>query len=195
MAAPAPRVAPATVRDETPIDLAAALRIAARGLGLAAIFGLAIGARYGALSMAIHAVGVPLGLLSAVGLSAPAAAIGLAHLNLPVDLKALTQGAAEGLATTGLVLAGLAPGALLVTVTCETPFGAAALAIAGLCLACVFGARRLWQLVGSASESVGAAVVSYIMLLGLFFVAALIAARAWWLLLPMLGGPLAGGAS
>ncbi len=164
-----------------------------QGVALAAVFGLAIGARYGALSMAIHAVGVPLGMLAAVGLSAPAAAIAFSHFDLPVDLVALWRGAADALQTSGRLLSGFAPGALLVTVTCETPLGAAAAAIAGLALASVLGARRLWSAIGAARQTGLGTAWSYGMLLGLLLVAGLIAARAWWLLLPMLGGPLATG--
>lgn len=163
---------------------------ALQGVASAGVFGLAIGARYGVLSMAIHAVGVPLGMLAAVGLSAPAAAIAFSHFDLPVDLAALWRGAAEALQTSGRALFGLAPGALLITVTCETPLGAAAAAIAGLLLASLLGARRLWSAVGATRQSAIAAVWSYCMLLGLFLIAGLIAARTWWLLLPMLGGPL-----
>jgi hypothetical protein len=137
-----------------------------QGVALAAVFGLAIGARYGALSMAIHAVGVPLGMVAAVGLSAPAAAIAFSHFDLPVDLVALWRGAADA---------------------------AAAAAIAGLALASVLGARRLWSALGAARQTELGTVWSYCMLLGLLLVAGLIAARAWWLLLPMLGGPLATG--
>jgi hypothetical protein len=171
------------------------MEMALRGTFLSAIFGLAVGARYGALSMAVHAVGVPLGMLAAVGLSAPAAAIAFSHFDLPVDLSALWRGAASALYTAGRALSGLAPGALLVTVTCETPLGAALTAIAGLTLASVLGARRLWNAVGSGAPIFGDALWSYCMLLGLFLVAGLIAARSWWLLLPMLGGPLATGSA
>jgi len=48
---------------------------------LAGIFAIAIGARYGALSLAIHAVGVPLGLAAVAVLGGPAFFVGCA-LNL-----------------------------------------------------------------------------------------------------------------
>ena len=52
---------------------------------------------------------------------------------------------------------------------------------------------RLWSAIGAARQTGLGTAWSYGMLLGLLLVAGLIAARAWWLLLPMLGGPLATG--
>ncbi len=89
------------------------------GLGLSACFGLAIGARYGVAAMAVHAAGVPLGFAVAAGLAAPALCIGVAHFDLPIDALAVARAVARGLGAAGRVLAGLAPAALLLTVTPE----------------------------------------------------------------------------
>src|SRR6185312_8498155 len=106
------------------------------GLGLAAIYGAALGARAGGAALLGHAVGVPAALLAAFGLGTPALTIALAFFDAPVDPPAAAAAAARGVASAGIVLAGLAPAAALFVVSSERP-GAAALA-AGIGLAAGF---------------------------------------------------------
>ena len=104
------------------------------GLALSASFGLAIGARYGVAAMAVHAAGVPLGFAVAAGLAAPALCIGVAHFDLPIDAQAVARAVTRGLWVAGRALAGLAPAALLLTVTPESPVSSAIFAALGLAL-------------------------------------------------------------
>ena len=79
------------------------------GLGLAALYGLALGARTGGVSFLRHGVGVPAALAVSLGIGVPALYIGLALLDAPVDLARAFRAASRATFTTGLVLAGLAP--------------------------------------------------------------------------------------
>jgi hypothetical protein len=165
------------------------LRRVATGLALAAIYGLAIGARYGVASMAVHAAGAPLALLAVAAFAAPAFYIGIAHANLPVSLETLRGAVARGVATVGLVLAGLAPGALLVTVTTEGGLSAAVIGGLGLLAAGTLGLRHtmreLLLRVSDADPAKRRRAKLLSTVFALFVV--VLAARVWWLVLPMLG--------
>ncbi len=167
------------------------VRRALAGLSLSALFGLAIGARYGALSMAVHAVGVPAGFLASLALSLPALCIFVAHFDLPLDTRRVVHAATRAIAVSGLVLAGLAPGAALLCITPESPEAAACFAVLGLGLGSLCGVRELALTMQASSE--GRRLTLVLLLSGFVVMAALVALRAWWLLLPMLGR--AGGAS
>lgn len=160
------------------------IRRTALGLSLAGLFGLAIGFRYGLASMAIHAVGVPLGYVAAVGLALPALCIFAAHFDLPVDTRAVVHAVTRGVSVAGLVLAGIAPGALLLTATSESHGVAAVYACLGLALASGIGVREVAHRLGGVTSGRFALLFCF----GAFVVlAGLLAARAWWLVLPMLG--------
>jgi hypothetical protein len=155
----------------------------AAGLALTAIYGLALGARFGVPAMAAHAAGVPLALVAVAVLGAPAFYIGLAHTGIDVDGRALVAAVARGVATSGVVLAGLAPALALMAVCCESAAGVAWYGAAGLAVGGLLGLRALYREL-PASHSGGARVVR-----GFFAVfAALLAARVWWLVLPLFGG-------
>jgi hypothetical protein len=160
------------------------IRRTAIGLSLAGLFGLAIGFRHGLASMAVHAVGVPLGYIAAVGLALPALCIFAAHFDLPVDTRAVVHAVTCGVSVAGLVLAGIAPGALLLTATSESHTVAAGYACLGLALGSVIGVREVAERLGGVISGRFALLVCF----GAFVVlAGLLAARAWWLVLPMLG--------
>jgi len=160
-------------------------RRALAGLSLSALFGVVIGARYGVASMAVHGVGVPLGFVVGAGLALPALCIFVAHFDLPVDTRAVVHAVARGIAVTGLVLAGLAPGALLLTLSAETSLGASCFGALGLMLASLIG---VGEVVKSLQSFVQAEYWSLKALLLLFVImAGLLAARTWWFVLPMLG--------
>jgi hypothetical protein len=160
------------------------IRRAAIGLSLAGLFGLAIGFRYGLGSMAVHAVGVPLGYVAAVGLALPALCIFVAHFDLPVDTRAVVHAVTRGISVAGLVLAGISPGVLLLTATTESRAMAAVFAGAGLALGSGVGVREVALRLGGVVSGRFALLFCF----GAFVVlASVLAARAWWLVLPMLG--------
>lgn len=160
------------------------------GLGLAALYGLALGARGGGMSFLRHAAGVPLALLLAFGVGIPALYIVLALIDAPVAVASIGAAATRATATAGLVLAGLAPAAALFVVSSEKQ-GAAAFA-AGVGLA-VGGAFGLGNVVSDLRRSLLAARPAKRLAadlafagFGLFAVVALL--RGWMSLLPLLGG-------
>jgi hypothetical protein len=82
---------------------------AAGGLCLAAIFGLALGAREGGSSFLWHALGVPAGPALILALGVPALYIAIASFDVPLNALDLAHCAARGTAACGMVLGGLAP--------------------------------------------------------------------------------------
>jgi hypothetical protein len=159
-------------------------RRAAIGLALAGLFGLAIGFRYGLASMAVHAVGVPLGYVAAVGLALPALCIFVAHFDLPFDTRVVVHAVTRGLSVAGLVLAGIAPAALLLTATTESNVAAAFYAVLGLALGSGIGVREVASRLGGVTSGRFVLLACFLAFVAL---AAVLAARAWWLVLPMLG--------
>jgi hypothetical protein len=176
----------ASSRSFSPRDEAARAGV---GLALAAVYGLALGARTGGASLLWHGFGVPAALGVSLGIGVPALYIGLALLDAPVDLPQALRAASRATATTGLVLAGLAPAALLFVISSELPGAAALAALVGLRggfalgLACVY--RELFaELPGAWGPLRVAATFSF----GLFAAfAATVALRVGWALLPLLG--------
>lgn len=116
------------------------------GLGLAALYGLALGARTGGFSLIQHALAASAGLAAVAVLGIPALFVLLALVNAPVSPSAMLSAGARSLASAGFVLAGLAPSAALLAVTIESPDAAAFVTRAGLTLA---GGIGLFQLTGS----------------------------------------------
>lgn len=163
----------------SPSQLISSLERAAFGLALSALFGAAIAARHGPAAAALHGAGVPLGFAVAVGLGTPALCIGVAHFDLAVDARVAVIAISHAVAAAGRVLAGLAPAALLLTVTPESQLTASAFAALGLLLGSLVGVRAL------RSELSGVPRLFFWVFLP--FVA-LLTARVWWLTLPVLGG-------
>lgn len=160
------------------------------GLCLAAVYGLALGARGGGLELLRHAIGAPLGLLVVAVITAPALFVRLALLDAPLRPSRMVAAVAEGCFSAGLVLAGLAPAAVLLVVSIESNAAAAWMSNLGLCLGGGIGlfsscaalrtslAAGSWQLRGRAFVSVAVFVV----------LSCLLAARVWGAWLPLLGG-------
>jgi hypothetical protein len=160
------------------------------GLGLAALYGLALGARSGRLAFLTHAVGVPAALLAAFGVGIPALYIFLALVDAPVVPAAIAAAATRATATAGLVLAGLAPAAALFVVTSERPGAAALAALVGLSVGGAFG---LGNVVSDLRKSVAAAAPAVRLVADLAFggfglFAVVVSLRVWMSLLPVLGG-------
>lgn len=168
-----------------------AIRVAT-GLGLAALYGLALGVRGGGAGLVAHALGVPLALLVALGLGVPALYIALALFDAPLALPAVVSAAARSAAVSGLVLAGLAPAAALFVVSSERPGAAALTALAGLVLG---GAISLGRLVrelhgGIDRDAFPTRAATQLVLAGFVVFALAVAARIWWATLPVLRGGL-----
>jgi hypothetical protein len=167
-------------------DLARDARRFAAGLGLAGIFGLAVGSRFGAVSMAAHAVGVPLAIVVVALLGTPAFFVGILHGGFDVDPRVLASAVARGAATTGLTLAGFSPAAGLYALSAEEPVSVALLAAAGLGVATLLGQRATFGALPAAAGLRGAPVFLVRIAFALF--AAVLAGRVWWLVLPIFGG-------
>jgi hypothetical protein len=160
------------------------------GLGLAALYGLALGARAGGRSFLAHAAGVPAALAAAIGLGVPALYIVLALFDAPIEAPRVASAASRACAAAGLVLAGLAPAAALFVVSSERPGAAAFAAAAGLATG---GAIGLARLVRELHDALGRARIDIRSIASLAFAgfgvfAVALSFRVWWALLPVLGG-------
>ena len=134
------------LREDGTATAPSLVREAARfacGLGLAAVYGLAIGARDGGHALLTNALGAPSALLAVGALGVPSFAIILALMNAPVDGARLAAVTSRAVATSGLVLAGLAPAATLFAVTSSTRDAAALTAMLGLFVGGALGLARL----------------------------------------------------
>jgi hypothetical protein len=166
-------------------DLARDARRFFAGLSLASVFGLALGARFGFVSMAAHAVGVPLGIVSVALLCTPAFFVGVLHSGLDLDGRALASSIAFGTAAAGLVLAGLAPAMALYSLSAESVESVAALAAFGLVVAGFLGQRATFRALPEEAGLRGARFFVFHWAFSLF--AAALALRVWWLALPIYG--------
>lgn len=172
---------------------ASAMALAQRalsGLGLAALYGLAIGARQGGGLLLGHALGVPLGLLLLGMVGAPCLFVFLALFRANIDGMALVGAFARGMGSAGLLLAGLAPAAALFVVSSATPQAAAFAVLFGLVLS---GGLALGRIVLEILRALWAGgsvsnVAAYGIVGGFAFFAVLLEARIWSAMLPVLGG-------
>lgn len=160
------------------------------GLGLAALYGLALGARSGGTALITHALGASAGLAAVGVLGIPALFVLLALVNAPVSPAAMLSAGARSLASAGFVLAGLAPSAALLAVTIESPHAAAFVTRAGLTLA---GSIGLFQLTGSVRAMLKdlppeARLKCTALLFGFCLFAIMLAARVWYTLPILQGG-------
>ncbi len=145
------------------------------GLGLAALYGLALGARSGGMALAV--------------LGIPALFVLLALVDAPVSPSAMLSAGARSLASAGFVLAGLAPSAALLAVTIESPDAAAFVTRAGLTLA---GGIGLFQLHSSVRAMLTELpperrLKCHALLWGFSLFAIMLAGRVWYTL-PILQG-------
>jgi len=172
--------------------LAGALPRVGAGLGLSALYGVALGTRAGGSSVFEHALGVPAAVLFVMLFGLPALYIVLAFLKTPLGVGDALSATTRATVTTGIVLAGLAPAVALYVVTSDATIAAGVSAALGLALAGFLGLRQLIgtmsrQLKGTDTATFGlATIVSY----GFALFAAVLGARVWMLTLPLLGGGL-----
>jgi hypothetical protein len=177
-----------TPRDGEVRSLAADARRLGVGLGLASLFGGALGLRAGGAAIAGHALGVTAGLFAVAAVAAPAFAIVLALVNAPVDGQTLARATSRAVARAGLLLGGLAPAAALYVVTVEdaitvTIVGLGGLLVAGAVAASSFARELRAPLADAADDTrrwMAVAMPAFILF------AAALAIRVWWLAVPVI---------
>jgi len=160
------------------------------GLGLAGLFGASLGLRVGGAAIASHALGVAAGLTAVAAVASPAFAIVLALVNAPVSGHSLARATAGAVARAGLLLGGLAPAAALYVVTVEDAITVTIVGFGALLLAGIIGATSFAQELRAPLEAASRETqrwMTFAMPAFLLF-AALLAARVWWLALPVLTG-------
>lgn len=190
---PAPLPASFTGALLAPAESFSLSREAARfatGLGLAALYGVALGARHGGAAIFRHAAGVPAAIAAVSCVGVPALYIGLALFDVPIEPTKVASSAARSAAATGLVLAGLAPAAALFVVSSDLPRAAAIAGMIGLAIAGLIGLKGLLrELHGALSEARAATrATAELALVGFAIFAIALSMRIWWSLLPVLGG-------
>jgi hypothetical protein len=160
------------------------------GLLLAAVYGLALGARAGGTELLRHACGAPLGLAVVAAVAAPSLFVRLALIDAPLRPAQLIAAVSRGTFATGLVLAGLAPAATLLVVSIESARAAAWMSGLGLWLAGGIGLLNvlsaLHGALAVADDNVRSRAWLSVMIFALLSVA--LAARAWYAWLPLLAG-------
>ena len=161
------------------------------GLGLAALYGLALGARTGGVSLVQHALAASAGLAAVGVLGIPALFVLLALVDAPVSPGAMLSAGARSLASAGFVLAGLAPSAALLAVTIESPDAVAFVTRAGLTLAGGIGLVQLTSSVRTMLKDLPAErrLKCNALLFGFSLFAIMLAGRVWYTL-PILKGAL-----
>jgi hypothetical protein len=175
---------------DAPLGLAPELGRLAAGLGLSAFYGLALGARAGGAELLKNGLGVPLGLLVLGVVMMPSLTVLFAILDAPVTPARVLSSLARALSAVGLMLAGLAPGAALLSVTVESPELAVSVARYGFLLAGGLGLLGLCVSLGRAlnDAELWVARKGQLFLLGYGVFAVVLATRLWTAFVPMLGG-------
>jgi hypothetical protein len=159
-------------------------------VGLASLFGVAIGLRLGGPAIATHALGVSVGILAVCGLAVPALAIMLALANASVDGLGLARATSRAAATAGLLLAGFAPAAALFAVTVEDAITVTFVGASGLALAGALGMRSfVRELAPQLNDSDDRARRLSKLAVPMFLLfASILGARIWWVMLPIVRG-------
>lgn len=160
------------------------------GLLLAAVYGLALGARGGGAELLRHALGAPLGLALVAAVAAPSLFVRLALIDAPLRPAQMLAAVSRGTFATGLVLAGLAPAATLLVVSIESARAAAWMSGLGLWLAGGIGLVNVLSALQGALATASGSVRSRAWLAVTIFalLSAALAARAWYAWLPLLAG-------
>ncbi|WP_437313028.1 hypothetical protein [Sorangium sp. So ce385] len=161
------------------------------GVGLAALYGLALGARQGGVSLVQHAAGVPAAMVAVACLGVPALTIVLTLFDAPLDPSRALSATARAAAATGLVLGGLAPAAALFVVTSGAHETAAIMGLIGLAVGGVIGVRVLLHDLGAVLRPDRGPLTwsgTTAALLGFAGFAVALALRVWWGTLPILKG-------
>jgi len=188
VSAPQPSLSARLISAETHGVTQEFTRLAA-GLGLAALYGLALGARSGGISLVQHALAASAGLAAVAVLGMPALFVLLALVDAPVSPVALLSAAARSLASAGFVLAGLAPSAALLAVTIDSADAVAFVTRAGLVLAGGIGLFQLTSAVRAMLEHLPAErrLKCNALLFGFCLFTIMLAGRVWYSL-PILKG-------
>ncbi|WP_437720329.1 hypothetical protein [Sorangium sp. So ce861] len=161
------------------------------GVGLASLYGLALGARQGGASLVQHAAGVPAAMVAVACLGVPALTIVLTLFDAPLDPARALSATARAAAATGLVLGGLAPAAALFVVTSGAHETAAMMGLIGLAVGGVMGVRVLLHDLGAVLRPDRGPLTwsgTTAALLGFAGFAVALALRVWWGTLPILRG-------
>lgn len=160
------------------------------GLLLAAVYGLALGARGGGADLLRHACGAPLGLVVVAAVAAPSLFVRLALIDAPLRPAQMVAAISRGTFATGLVLAGLAPAATMLVVSIESARAAAWMSGLGLWLAGGIGLANVLSALQGALGAATGNVRSRAWLAFTIFalLSAALAARAWYAWLPLLAG-------
>ena len=156
--------------------------------GLAAVFGVALGLRHGGASLVLGALGAPAGTLAVAAVAVPAFAIVLALANAPLEAMDLAHATSRAAMRAGLLLAGIAPGMAMLVVTVEETLTVDVMGFAALLFA---GAVAGHGFVSDLRPALGEAprltrAILSVALPAFLLFAAVLAARVWWLSLPML---------
>lgn len=179
-------------RSDTPAapELGVELRRLFGGLCLAAAYGLSLGARGGGLALLRHAAGAPATLLSVGVIAVPSLFVVLSLFDAPITLERTVSATARAAASSGLLLAGIAPATALLLVTIDSPATAAFVAKAGLLLAGCFGGLPLLAAFndGLKGAPAGTRFKGRCALLGFALFGLALATRMAGALLPILGG-------
>ena len=160
------------------------------GLLLAAVYGLALGARGGGTELLRHAWGAPLGLAVVAAVAAPSLFVRLALIDAPLQPAQMVAAISRGTFAAGLVLAGLAPAATLLVVSIESARAAAWMSGLGLWLSGGIGLvnvlAALHGALAVAEDGVRSRAWLSVTIFAVLCVA--LAARAWYAWLPLLAG-------
>jgi hypothetical protein len=162
----------------------------ATSLGLAALYGLALGTRQGKAAFFTHALGVPAAVLAVALLGVPALYLALALFDAPVALAHVLSATARSVARAGLVMAGLAPAVALFVTSSDQPSTASAAAVVGLSVGGGIGVAGLLRELNGAlvGEAQGKRLVAASASLGFAVFAVALAVRIWGSSLSLLGG-------
>lgn len=165
---------------------------AAAGIGLAALYGIALGAREGGLAMWTHALGVPAAIVAVCVLGVPALYIVLGFFDAPLSPRKAFAAAVRGCASAGLVLAGLAPLSALYVVGSETSESAAIAGTLGLALGGALGLRHFVATLNEALAEADSAtrLMATLAQIAFSLFAVILAWRVWTAVLPLVGGAL-----
>jgi hypothetical protein len=144
--------------------------------------------RHGGVSIVLGALGAPAGIVAVAAVAVPAFAIVLALANAPIDAMDLAHATSRAAMRAGLLLAGIAPGMAMLVVTVEEAvtvdiMGFTALLFAGAVAGHAFVSELKPALAGA--PRLTRAILSMALPAFLLF-ATVLAARVWWLALPML---------
>jgi len=165
------------------------------GLGLCAVYGVAMGARGGGASLLTHSWGVPAAVVAVALGGLPALAIVLALFDTPIEPRQIARCAGSGTAALGLSLAGLAPPVALFAVSSASDYVAAIVTAVGLFVGGALGLRRMVICLRDELAEAPEDKRALAMLAVAFFVAfaVVLAVRVWLDTLPLLAPGSAGG--